>query len=299
MAASVPIRHGVPLADFTYAKIGGQAQHLAVVNSVAELSAAVAESLKQGWPYRILGGGSNVLIADSGLPGLVIINRAAGLKLHQPSANQVTAESGVIVNQLVNTTSRAGLGGLEVFLGIPGTVGGAIYNNSHYLDQLIGTTIDTVAILDEAGKAQTLSRGDCRFGYDYSIFHEKRYTILSAVFTLVPGDPITLQAAALAALKRRRDTQPLEMPSSGCVFKNPDGSQGIFAGKLIDEAGCKGMAVGGAKVSDKHASFIVNTGRATAADYSALAEKVRAAVRDRFGITLEYEIIRLGNITEN
>ncbi len=285
----------IPLAPFTYAKIGGPAQKFIIANSQAELVSAVKRAINKKIPYRVLGGGSNVLISDAGLPGLTVINRSSQIQLNFPKPNHVTADSGVIVNNLVNTTTRAGLGGLEEFLGIPGTVGGAVYNNSHYLQKLIGDYITQVDILSDTGEMKTLSRTECRFAYDFSLFHTKPHVILAAQFSLTPTNPSLAQQKALAALKRRRDTQPLEFPSSGCVFKNPslkDGRQS--AGYLIDKAGCKDLSVGDAQVSNKHASFIINTGSATATDYYQLAEKVRAKVLEKFGINLEYEIIKLG-----
>ena len=293
------MQSNVSLAPYTYSKIGGQAEFLTIANSQDELIAAVQSALAKNMPYRVLGGGSNILISDNGLPGLTVINRSSLIKLHHPQSNYVTADSGVVVNNLVNTVTREGLGGLEEFLGIPGTVGGAVYNNSHYLQKLIGEYITQVKIIDDTGTVRLLSQAECHFDYDLSIFHSKPYVVLSAEFKLHPTNPQTAGQKALAALKRRRDTQPLEFPSSGCVFKNPNLKEGRqSAGFLIDQSGCKGLKVGGAQVSPKHASFIINTGSATAADYYQLAEQVRSRVFDRFGIKLDYEIIKLGDFKE-
>lgn len=295
------IQSQVSLDQYTYAKIGGIAEHLAVVTTPAQLTRACHLAQKNRWPLTILGSASNVLISDQGLAGLVIINRLQTQKII--GSNQVEAASGVPMNRLVNFCLDHSLAGLEEFLGIPGTVGGAVYNNSHHLDHLLGDRVVKVRILNSDLQTRTLSAADCRFGYDRSIFQSKPWIILSAVFKLTPGDPAVLKSRALSALKRRRQSQPLEFPSAGCMFKNldpataqslgmPDGI--TAAGWLVDRAGLKGKVLGGAMVSPKHANFIVNHHQATAADYVALSNLVRREIHRRYGIWLEREIFFLG-----
>ncbi|OGV97472.1 UDP-N-acetylenolpyruvoylglucosamine reductase [Microgenomates group bacterium RBG_16_45_19] len=292
----------VPLAPYTYAKIGGPAQRLMVVHSVSELKAAVKLAQTKGWPLTVLGSASNVIIADAGLTGLVIIDRAQAVS--QPQPGLVRVASGTLMSQLIHFTIQHGLAGLAEFLGIPGTVGGALYNNSHHLNHLIGDLVTQVTIIDERGRVRRLPRSACQFAYDASIFQKQPWIILSATFNLSPAEPQSLQTLARAALQRRRQTQPLNFPSSGCMFKNPEktAKQRLetqklppFAGFLIDQCGLKGVTSGGAQVSPLHANFIVNLNHASAQDVVRLSNRVRRQVHDRFGVWLEREIFFLGH----
>ena len=215
----------------------------------------------------------------------------------------LTAESGCLINQLVHHTIDESLSGLQDFLGVPGTVGGAVYNNSHHLDHLIGDFITQVEVVDLTGRRKIYTHDELRFGYDSSLIQHTKDCILSATFSLVSGEKTALWQQAEAALKHRRDSQPLEIPSSGCMFKNlskadalihqtPEGT--TSSSKLIDMAGLKGESVGGATVSSKHANFIVNSGTATAKDVSTLADVVSDRVKERFGVLLDREVFFVG-----
>ncbi len=305
------IQHSVPLAKHTYFKLGGVADYFVEAKTRAELIEAVRYALAQKLPYLVLGGGSNVLVSDAGFRGLVIKNRTSEIRLKgfAGGVNQgklalkeaiVQADSGVTANYLIRYTLDEGLSGLEDMLGLPGTVGGAVYNNSHHLDKLWGDHITEVEVLDRAGNLKTYTAAECQFAYDYSIFHKTNETILSASFQLTRGDKAELWALATAAVKRRSSTQPLGQPSSGCMFKNISladklrlGIPTQSAGYLIDKAGLKGSRVGGAVVSDIHANFIINDGTATSQDVRQLIADLKAKIKAKFGVTLVEEVIIL------
>lgn len=296
-----------PLACHTYIKIGGPADLFFTALSLEDLKTAIQASIKTNIPYFVLGGGSNILTSDKGIRGLVIKNRADNIiikkikgkvKNNQLSLEeaQVVAESGAITNLLVRRTIQEGLAGLEYFLGVPGTVGGAIYNNSHYKDQLIGNFIHRVSVLNREGSEKTYSKDEMLFAYDYSILHDTKETVLSATFRLKGGSSEQLWKKAESFAKRRSDSQPLNFPSSGCMFKNIKQGKysGTSAGYLIDKAGLKGAKVGKAKVSEKHANFIINTGNATAKDIVELIDIVKAKVKSKFKVELEMEVFKVG-----
>ncbi len=303
-----------PLAKHTYFKIGGPADVFYEAKTVDELSTAVQIAIMNRIPYLVIGGGSNLLVTEAGFRGLVIKNRtialqfkgfAGGVEKGKLDVKEaiVQADSGVPANLLIRYTLDQGLAGLEEFLGLPGTVGGAVYNNSHHLGELIGDRIVEVEVVDEEGNRKKYLQKDLKFDYDYSILHKTHETVLTASFQLKRGDKTSLWEKATTALKRRSATQPLGIPSSGCIFKNipladamrlgtPDMLQS--AGYLIDKAGLKGLRVGGASVSDVHANFIVNDGTATSSDVLELIDQVRTKIKAKFGVTLELEVIPIG-----
>lgn len=305
------IRTNEPLAKHTYFKLGGPADQFVEVATRDELIAAVQYAIKEKLPYLILGGASNVLIADAGFHGLVIKNKTSKIELKgfTGSASNgkvdlkeilVTAESGVPANLLIRYTIDQGLAGLEDMLGLPGTVGGAVYNNSHHLDKLWGDHIVEVEVLDQGGNLKKYSHDDMHFAYDYSVLHKTHETVLSATFQLTKGDKTALWEIANAAVKRRATTQPLGRPSSGCMFKNISladkmrlGVPTPSAGYLIDKAGLKGLRIGGAYVSDVHANFIVHDGAATSQDVKGLVEKIKQKIKAQYGVDLEEEVISI------
>ena len=308
------IKKNFPLKEITWMKVGGPADLFFVAHTKQDLIDIVSICAKLNQKITVLGGGSNILIKDGGIRGVVVQNRSnkialAGIKggvVNKKtgiSSVNIRAESGTYVNQLVRYTIDESLEGLEEFLGIPGTVGGAVYNNAHHLDHLIGDYIIEVEVIGLDGKINTYSHDQMKFDYDYSILQKTNQIVLTATFKLKTGDNQKLWKKAEAALKRRRDTQPLEIPSSGCMFKNIGKSQAIqfntpdhqtSAGFLIDKAGLKGKQIGGAKVSQVHANFIVNTGDALAADIIKLKDFVAKAVKNKFGVTLDTEVFFIG-----
>lgn len=288
------------LASYTTFGIGGPADWFLDAASSDEIATAVRAAALDGLPVTILGGGSNVLVGDRGVRGLVLRPRAAGIERCAP--DRVRAESGVSVNGLVRWTIREGLGGLEAWAGTPGTVGGAVFGNAHWAGRQIGDRVHEVALLEHDGTVCVVPAGQMEFAYDRSRLQRTGEILLWATFGLTPGQlPDALRATARASLLHRKRTQPLRVPSAGCIFQNPMPGVDVVpdglpwsAGALIDRAGMKGNARGAARVSPVHANFIVNEGDATARDVCELIEACRDAVRRRFGVTLREEIVRLG-----
>jgi UDP-N-acetylmuramate dehydrogenase len=291
----------VPLAPFTTFRIGGVADYLFEARSASELAEAVVMARAAGLPTTLLGGGSNVLVADTGIRGLVL--RVRGGLIGPEGAAAVRADAGVSVNSLVRWAVGHGYVGLEVWAGTPGTVGGAVFGNAHFREVPIADLVESVRLLTPDNRIVDAGGGQLSFAYDYSRLQDTGEIALSALFALRPGgDPATLRGAARASLAYRRRTQPLETFNAGCVFRNPDPRvetlpPGIppSAGALVDRAGLKGYRVGGASVSALHANFIVNDGSATAGDVRALARLCRERVRDLFGVVLREEIRYLGD----
>ena len=292
-------RADAPLAPLTTFKVGGPADWLIEVRSADEMATIVTAARLAGVPVTLLGGGSNVLIGDRGIRGAVVRLRFMGVA--QPSADRVRAEAGVTMNGLVRWTIGRGLAGIEAWAGTPGTVGGAVHGNAHYGGRNVSDLITDVRVMSPEGVLATVACRDMGFGYDTSRLQQTREILIWAEFAIRPGKSDTLRATARASLAHRKRTQPLETPSAGCVFQNPNpAADGLpvdvppSAGALVDRAGLKGQRVGGARISPTHANFLLNDGDATAADLRALIESARTAVRARFGVTLRDEIVMLG-----
>ena len=290
-------RADVPLAPFTTFKVGGPAEWLIEPRSSDEIVDALRLAHRSGVAVTLLGGGSNVLIGDRGVRGLVI--RPRGGQIEQLDESRVRADAATTINGLVRWTIHRGIAGVEVWAGTPGTVGGAIYGNAHFGGRLIGELIDSVRLADRHGATHDRSRDEMEFGYDRSRLQKTGDVLLSAVFRVSAGEPTALREVARQSLAYRKQTQPLETPSAGCIFQNPDRSAvpadiPASAGALIDRAGLKGEQRGGARVSVAHANFIVNEGHATAADIRSLIDLCRGRVSERFNVTLAEEIVYLG-----
>ena len=293
------VRQEAPLAHLTTFRIGGPADLLAEVRSADEALLALRLAREAGVPLTWLGGGSNVLIGDGGIRGLVV--RWRGGRDETVAPDRVRAEGGVTVNGLVRYTIGHGLGGLSEWAGTPGTVGGAIHGNAHFQGRLVSETVASVEVAAPDGTVRQLDAGDMEFGYDRSRLQRTGEVALRATFRVAAGHPPALRAAARQSLAFRKQTQPLALPSAGCIFQNPDpaavrlpSAVPCSAGALVDLAGLKGAACGGARVSTVHANFVVNEGGATARDVAALVDRMRDAVAERFGVVLEEEIVRLG-----
>jgi len=290
----------VPLAPFTTFRVGGPAEWFLETRSSDELVSAVKLAGRGGVPVTILGGGSNVLIADAGVRGLVI--RPRGGTIAAIGEGQVRADAAVTINGLVRWTITHARGGLEAWAGTPGTVGGAVFGNAHFGGRLIGELVDSVRVAAREGTVTDIPAADMAFGYDRSRLQSSGEILLSAVFRVAPGDPAALRATARASLAYRKRTQPLETPSAGCIFQNPEPGRDTVpdgipwsAGALVDRAGLKGCAIGHARVSPAHGNFIVNEGSATARDIRQLIDRCRTVVRERFGVVLVEEIVCLGD----
>ncbi len=306
LAAALAARFGedrvgrqVRLAPFTTFKVGGPAETYLETRDGEEMVHAVKIARAHGAAVRVLGGGSNVLVPDEGIPGLVI--RPRGGAISRVGDRLVRADAAVTINGLVRWTITHGYAGLEAFAGTPGTVGGAIFGNVHWKQVNIGDLVDSVRLIRPDGALLHVPADRMEFGYDDSRLKRSGEMVLWAAFALSPGaSPDTLRATARESLAFRKRTQPLASPSAGCIFMNPDPvrdrmPEGIppSAGALVDRAGLKGARVGGAQVSATHANFIVNDGTATAADIRALIDLCRARVLEQFGVALRDEIIRL------
>jgi UDP-N-acetylmuramate dehydrogenase len=303
-------RRDVPLAPFTTFRIGGPADLFVEVESAGSLAAAVIAARRHGVPYFRLGLGANILVGDRGFRGLVIRNRAAGVELLPVRAGgamlrpprRLRAESGAVVYpDLIDLAIGHGLSGLEHYAGIPSTVGGAVWQNLHFLSpaparertMFIAEVTVEAELLDAAGERRTAGVEELAFGYDTSILHHRPDTVLSVTFELAPADPERLRQVVRENLAwRALRHPPLDTePSVGSIFKK---IAGVGAGRLIEEAGLKGAARGGAVVTHRHANIIVNRGGATAAEVRALIEHVQVVVERRTGQRLETEILMVG-----
>jgi UDP-N-acetylmuramate dehydrogenase len=294
------VRTNAPLAPLTTFRLGGPADWLVEARSGEDIVAALRLAHRAGVPVTMLGGGSNVLVADAGVRGLVI--RPRGGDVRALDEGYVQADAAVTINGLVRWTINHGRAGLEAWAGTPGTVGGAIFGNAHFGGRLIGELVERVQLASRDGATKDVPAGAMAFGYDRSRLQTTGEILLSAVFCVSSGEPGTLRAVARQSLAYRKRTQPLDTPSAGCIFQNPEPSRDAVpagipwsAGALVDRAGLKGAVVGGARVSPTHGNFIVNEGTATARDIRQLIEQCRTAVRDRFGVELRDEIVYLGD----
>lgn len=303
-ALGVQVREDVSLAPYTTAKIGGPAEYFVTVQTTDQLLKAARWARDSQCPYFVLGGGSNILISDAGIRGLVIYNRCRAVRIDEPPCcafprddrPYLFAESGAPTAGAARTSVNAGLTGFEWAITMPGTIGGAVVGNAGAHGGEVKDSLEYAWVLDAEGDVVEMSVADFAYAYrDSSLKRLKplqagfRPVVLSANFRLNQGDPEEIKARAEGFLQHRRRTQPVE-PSLGSVFVNPAGD---FAGRLIEAAGLKGARRGGAVVSEQHANFIVNpagVGGATASDYLGLIEQVQAAVAGRFGVTLEREV---------
>jgi UDP-N-acetylmuramate dehydrogenase len=294
-----------PLGRFTTMRVGGPADLFATVHNVHELRAILRFARSRQIPYTLLGRGSNVVIADAGIRGLVIQNRAEGSKV---DGDRYQAEAGVPMARAATETQRAGLTGLEFGLAIPGTVGGAVWANAGAHESDVAAIIESADVLLADGTEGRLATDELGLGYRESRFKRAGggagpeaaaspgapdELVLSATFRLQRADEAAIKLHLDEIRHWRQSHQPLGLPSAGSVFRNP--AEGPSAGALIDDLGLKGRRIGGAVVSEKHANFIVNDQKGTAADVRALAEQVRAEVLDRTGTALEFEIVFLGD----
>jgi UDP-N-acetylmuramate dehydrogenase len=294
------LRAGAPLAPLTTFRVGGPADWLIETRSSSEIETALAMARAASMPVTILGGGSNVLVADAGVRGLVI--RPRGGDVQAIDEGQIRADAAVTINGLVRWTINHGCAGLEAWAGTPGTVGGAIFGNAHFGGRLIGDLVTAVRLVTSDGSRADVPATAMAFGYDRSRLQSSGEVLLSAVFRVSAGEPAALRAMARQSLAFRKRTQPLETPSAGCVFQNPERGRDVVpdgmpwsAGALVDRAGLKGAEAGGARVSPTHGNFIVNEGAATAAAIRALIERCKRDVHDRFGVALREEIVYLGD----
>ena len=288
------LRQGVSLQEFTTWRVGGPAEWFAEPADGAQLVALARWARERQLPLRVIGAGSNLLIADQGLAGLTVcIRRLQGSRVDGESG-VVEAEAGEPIPTLARKVARAGLHGLEWAVGIPGTVGGAAVMNAGAQGGCTAEWLDSVLVLDPSGSGEPhrIRAANLDFDYRHSRLQQEPLLVLSARFLLEPGhEPAAVTARTSANLHSRTSTQPYQQPSCGSVFRNPEPEK---AGRLVESLGLKGTRIGGAEVSPLHANFIVNTGGATAADIDALIKLVRQRVWESTGIDLHPEVKRLG-----
>ena len=289
IAGSHQILENEPMSRHTTFRVGGPADVLFLPESEEQLLQALSIAREAGAPCVVIGNGSNLVVKDGGIRGLVIA-LGEGMAAIARAGETLTAWAGASLARVSAYAQASGLSGLEFASGIPGTLGGGCAMNAGaYGGQLSDVLVDARVLLD--GEVRTLTVEEMQMGYRTSLPLRKGGIVISARFALTPDEPEAIAARMRELNARRRDKQPLNYPSAGSTFKRPEG---YFAGALIEQAGLKGKRVGGAQVSEKHAGFIVNTGGATAADILTLIGTVQDEVADRFGVRLETEVRILG-----
>ncbi len=283
-------KKNISLAPYTTFKIGGMAKYFCEARNSEDVIAAVARAKKENLPFFILGAGSNILVSDKGFEGLIIKIQNTRYKIRD---TKIVADAGVLLSELVSKSAEAGLTGTEWAAGIPGTVGGAVRGNAGAFGISMSNIVREVKVLNiGTSQVQIFKNKDCKFGYRDSIFKKnKNLIILSTELELRKGDREKSEKLIKDYLKQRKEKQPMEHPSAGSIFKNPEGQS---AGYLIEQCGLKGKIVGGAMISEKHANFIVNLGNAKAKDVKKLIDLCKEKVKEKFGIKLEEEIEYLG-----
>ena len=288
---ALELRINEPMSKHTTFRIGGPAALMALPKTAGEAKAAVKTARELGIEPFFLGNGSNLLVADEGYPGFVmkLSGRYSVDELNRVwEANRLLMTGGaVLLSSLSGCALGRNLTGLEFASGIPGSVGGAVTMNAGAYGGEMAQVLESVTFLDEAGEVCTLPASECGFGYRKSIFFQRKCLILRARFRLEQGDGYAIKARMDELAAKRREKQPLEYPSAGSMFKRPPGH---FAAALIDQCGLKGLTVGGAQVSEKHAGFVVNRGGATCGDVLALVDQVKEEVLRQTGVELEMEV---------
>ncbi len=284
------IKKNEPMKNHTSFKIGGPADEFCEVTSEEEIKRLIDYASEKGMSYTVMGNGSNLLVADGGIRGLVI-KIARGFDEISVGGEKITAQSGALLSRIASAAYRNSLTGLEFASGIPGTLGGGIYMNAGAYGGELKDVIESVTYLDN-GEIITRTADMLEFGYRKSSFTDKDYIILSAELKLKKGNPDEIKEKTDDYRQRRTSKQPLDMPSAGSTFKRPEG---YFAGKLIEDSGLKGFKIGGAQVSEKHSGFVVNAGGATAADVKALIEHIQKTVKEKFGVEMKTEVKMLGD----
>ena len=277
-----------PMAKHTSFRIGGPAKRMAFPKTREQLVVLMGFLQDAGVKPLLIGNGTNLLVADKGLDTVVIDTSAELSHIELTDEGEIAADAGVSLAKLALFAWKNGLTGLEFAHGIPGTLGGGVVMNAGAYGGEMAQVIDSVTVLFPDEGIKTLSCADMAFGYRHSLLMEyPGAVVLHAEFALEKDDSAAIRSRMDDLMSRRRASQPLEYPSAGSTFKRPEG---YFAGRLIEEAGCKGLTVGGAQVSEKHAGFVINVGGATCADVLALMAEVQRRVKERSGVTLEPEV---------
>ena len=278
------------MKNHTTFRIGGAADAFADVKDAEEIKSLISACKENGVPYTIVGNGSNLLVSDKGIRGLVI-HIGKNMSSCHAEGEKVYAYAGALMSAVAAVCMENALSGFEPMSGIPGTIGGGIFMNAGAYGGELSQIIETVAYLDDSGNIVTKKCEELDLGYRHSMFHGKDYVILSCVLKLKKGNKEEIKAAMADYRSRRNEKQPVTMPSAGSTFKRPEG---YFAGKLIDDAGLRGFKIGGAMVSELHAGFVVNDGSATAEDVINLIRHIQQTVKAQSGVDLEPEVRLIG-----
>ena len=279
-----------PMSRHTTFRIGGEAACFIRISSEEQLRRLIPYFENVGIEYFVLGKGSNLLVGDKGYPG-VILQISDACQQIEAEENRLQVQAGAALSKVALFAMERGLEGLEFAAGIPGTVGGGVVMNAGAYGGEMKQVVESVRVLSSEGEILTLDNDTMEFGYRTSIIRNRNFTVLSVTFRLREGNREEIRARIEDFQKRRMEKQPLNYPSAGSTFKRPEG---YFAGKLIMDAGLRGFQIGDARVSDKHCGFVVNVGKATARDVTDVIEEVQERVRERFGVSLEREVIYLG-----
>lgn len=284
-----------PMKNHTSFRIGGNADVLVLPKTVKQLRQVLELAKENAVPFCVIGNGSNLLVSDRGIRGIVIqIYR--NMSQVSIDGTTVTAQAGILLSRLAKEAAARTLTGLEFAAGIPGTLGGAVVMNAGAYGPEMKDVVTQVTYLDEAAEVRSIAVESCGFGYRTSRFSDNNCIVLEAQMELAQGVLEDIRAKMEDLGQRRSSKQPLELPSAGSTFKRPAGD---FAGRLIEEAGLKGFQIGGAAVSEKHSGFVVNLGGATAGDVRALIAYVQRTVKEKFDILLEPEVKMLGDFSDN
>jgi len=284
------------LSEYTSFKTGGPADYLVKVGNPLEIQKIVAMAKESGIPFYVIGNGTNMLVSDEGYRGIVISlremdNDIQAIKSSDEETLSLSCSAGCTLAKLANEAASLGYSGLEFAAGIPGSVGGAVVMNAGAYGGEIKDIFEYADVLDENSDVVRLKKEDMKFGYRRSVIQERQYIVLDVQFRLKKGEEKAIRAEIKELNERRREKQPLEYASAGSTFKRPEG---LFAGKLIEDAGLKGFAVGDAAVSEKHCGFLINKGKATSEDIYELISQVIEKVYEKSGVVLEPEIKLLG-----
>lgn len=290
MVGEENIRQDEPMDRHTSFRTGGNAACFVEPGNAEQLARILPYLQKTEQDYFVLGNGTNLLISDLGYDGVVIY---IGDKMGKISVDgsRITVQAGALLSQTAKAAMEASLTGMEFASGIPGSIGGAMMMNAGAYDGEMSQIVESVTVLNPSGERMILENETMEFGYRTSILKNRPFVVTEVTLRLKEGDREQIQAKMADFAARRREKQPLQFPSAGSTFKRPEG---YFAGKLIMDSGLRGYRIGGAQVSEKHCGFIINCGNASSQDISELMDEVIQRVKERFGVTLEPEVVRLG-----
>ena len=277
------------MKDYVHFRVGGPADILLLPENKEQVIKSIQICKENNIPYFVLGNGSNLLVKDGGVKGVVIkLKEVKNIKVYDET---IEAECGAMLKDVSSVAVENSLTGFEFACGIPGTIGGAVFMNAGAYDGEISDIIDSAEVIDNEGEIRTLSKEELDLGYRSSVIMKKNYIVLSAKFKLIKGEVIKIKERVEDLTYKRESKQPLEYPSAGSTFKRPTG---YYAGKLIQDAGLKGYAIGGAAVSEKHSGFVINKNNATAKDILDLIKHIQDEVKKQFGVDLHPEVRIIG-----